>query len=419
MPQKFSFADQFVNQALEGALLAAMVADPNVYWETLDLLPPGVLTSGQGTFNTIAAAVEAEKPIPPIDNLKEVAPAPDPSLAAQELANLYQKRLLALMAQRVSEKLRGETAAVDLISQTEAELSQIQTTIREMRAGQAVSVFDLLPEIVKEMASRKEATKENGTAAVGIPTGIKRLDTLLGGLQEGVHILGAEPGMGKTTLTLQIASKVAERFPAIFVSFEETLSRLALKVICQQAKLEMKRFSDGYGELRELQDAVQKFGYQLRPLYLIEGTSRLTVSQLKAKALQAMARHKTDQCLIVIDYLQRWASSRGTYNDFRHVVGGLISELRELANRLHSPILVLSSQNRGGMGTGYLTSFKESGDLEYSADSALLMVKGKGTTTPPARSVILELAKNRFGDLGNVSLIFRPDIGVFREEARF
>ena len=419
MPQKFSFADQFVNPDLEWGLLAAIVADPLKFWETLDSLPPGVLTVAQAAYDTIATAVEAEKPIPPMDNLKEIAPTPDPTAAAKELADLYQKRLFAQLIQRSTTKLNGETTALDLIAQTESELTQIQTAIREMRTGQAVSVTDLLPEVVKEMASRQEAVKETGTAAVGLPTGIKRLDTLLGGLQEGVHLLGAEPGMGKTTFTLQIAAKVAERFPALFVSFEETLNRLALKVICQQAGLEMKRFSDGYGELGKLQLAVQEFGYRLKPLYLIEGTSRLTVPQLKAKALQAMARHKTDQCLIVIDYLQRWPASRGNFNDYRHVVGSLISELRELANRLHSPILVISSQNRGGQGTGDLTSFKESGDLEYSADSALLMLKGSGTATPPARSVSLKIAKNRFGDLGNIPLIFRPDVGIFREETKF
>src|SRR5208337_3558703 len=124
-------------------------------------------------------------------------------------------------------------------------LTRIQAVIKEMRSGQAVSVADLLPEVLKEIASRQEAVKETGTTAVGLPTGIKRIDALLGGLQEGVHILGAEPGMGKTTLTLQIAGRVAERFTALFVSFEETTTRLALKSICQQASLEMKKFNDG------------------------------------------------------------------------------------------------------------------------------------------------------------------------------
>ena len=419
MVQKFSFADQFVNPDLEWSLLAAIVADPPKYWETLDSLPPGVLTEAQPAYETIAAAVEAEKPIPPIDNLKEMAPAPDPSLAARELANLYQKRLLAQMIQPFTEKLRGEIKADELIAQTEAELTRIQTAIREMRSGQAMSVADLLPEVLKEMASRKEAVKETGTAAVGLPTGIRTLDMLLGGLQTGLHILSAEPGEGKTSLALQFAAKVAEQAPSLFISFEESLNRLGLKAVCQQANLEMKRFFDGYGDIAQLKTAMATYGSRLRALYLIEGSSRLTVPQLKAKALQIAARHKTNQCFIIIDYLQKWAASRREFSEFRHVVGALVTELRDIATRLNSPILVISSQNRVGQGSSYMTSLKESGDLEYAADSILFLVKGKRIATPPARAVDLILSKNRFGDTGTVPLIFRPNIGVFREEAKF
>ncbi|MDI6791049.1 MAG: DnaB-like helicase C-terminal domain-containing protein [Thermodesulfobacteriota bacterium] len=418
MPQKFSFADQFIDPRLEWSLLAAMVADPNVYWETLDSLPPGVLMVGQAAYDIIAAAVEAEKPIPPFDNLKEVSPAPDPSTAAKELANLYQKRHLAQMVQVLADKLRGESKAEELIAQTESELTQIQTAIREMRSGQAMSVADLLPEVLKEMASRQEAVKETGTAAVGLPTGIKTLDMMLGGLQTGLHILSAEPGEGKTSLALQFAAKVAEQAPALFVSFEEPLNRLVLKSVCQPANLEMKRFFDGYGDLAQLNTAIATYGSRLRALYLIEGSSRLTVPQLKAKALQIAARHKTNQCFVIIDYLQQWASSRREFSEFRHVVGALVTELRDIANRLNSPILVISSQNRGGQGSSFMTSLKESGDLEYTADSILFLVKSKRIASPPARAVDLNVSKNRFGGTGTVPLIFRPNIGIFREEAK-
>jgi len=257
MPQKFSFAGQFVNPDLEWALLAAIISDPPKYWETLDSLPPGVLTVGQAAYEIIAAAVEAEKPIPPIDTLNTVSPTPDPSLAARELANLYQKRLLAQMIQPFTEKLRGEIKADELIAQTEVELTRIQTAIREMRSGQAMSVADLLPEVLKEMASRQQAVMETGTVAVGLPTGISRLDKMIGGLQTGLHILAAEPGEGKTSLALQIAAKVAAQAPALFVSFEESLTRLCLKSVCQQANLEMKRFFDGNGDLAQLNTAIR------------------------------------------------------------------------------------------------------------------------------------------------------------------
>jgi len=104
------------------------------------------------------------------------------------------------------------------------------------------------------------------------------------------------------------------------------------------------------------------------------------------------------------------------------MLGGL---LRELALGLHSPVLALASQNRSagnygnGKGSAALDSLKESGDLEYAADVVLFLTEAQERgATPLARAVELTVAKNRHGDTGKLSLIFRPDLGTMREEAR-
>ncbi len=416
MPEKFTLAREFTNPVLERALLAAIASRPETYWEVLDLLPPEALTETRQAFEDLAAAVEQEKPLPAVGG----EPAQDPVAAARELAGLYQKRLLADLAQAFLEKLRGETSATELMTELEDNLARVQQAVKELRAGQVVALPDLLPEVIADIAARRQAVKEQGAAAVGLPIGIHRLDKLLGGLQPGLHLLAAEPGQGKTTFTLQVAAHVAQAgFPVLFVSFEEALPRLTLKVVCAQAGLEAKKFADGFGDPAELERAVREYGPKLAALYFIEGTARLTVPQVKAKALQVMSKRKAGKCLVIVDYLQRWAAGKREFNDFRHIVSGLVSELRELALRIDSPVLVISSQNRPGQGSASLVSLKESGDLEYSADTALFLVEPKHrTATPPARAVDLVVEKNRYGDKGKVELIFKPDIGTFREEAR-
>ena len=96
--------------------------------------------------------------------------------------------------------------------------------------------------------------------------------------------------------------------------------------------------------------------------------------------------------------------------------------LRELALQLKSPVLTLSSQNRAqgnygnGKGTAALDSLKESGDLEYTADTVLFMTEAQERiATPPARAVDLTVAKNRDGETGRIELIFMPKIGILRE----
>jgi hypothetical protein len=72
-----------------------------------------------------------------------------------------------------------------------------------------------------------------------------------------------------------------------------------------------------------------------------------------------------------------------------------------------------------GKGSAALDSLEESGDLEYAADVVLFLTEAQERmATPPARAVALTVAKNRHGDTGKVGLIFRPDLGTMREEAK-
>ncbi|WP_320020440.1 DnaB-like helicase C-terminal domain-containing protein [Labilibaculum manganireducens] len=416
MPKKFLLANEFVDTELESSLIATIKKKPDIYWEIIDILPSEAWEAERDKFEIIAEAIEQNKPIPALGVTK--SPVSDPVVVARELADLYQKRLLADLAQDFLGDLRGnEKHATSLITDLEDQLSSVQQAVKELKASRIISMSDLFGEVVEETYIRHELVKEKGSVVVGLPTGINKLDKLLGGLQTGIHLLAAEPGQGKTTLTMQIAAYIAKLgVPVLFVSFEESLKKLALKALCHIAGLESKKFADGYGDPEVLKEAALRFGRDLSRIYLVEGTSRLTVPHLKAKALQVMTRRKNQKCLIIVDYLQRWASVRREFSDFRHVVSGLVSELRELALRLDNPVMVISSQNRPGQGGSSLTSLKESGDLEYSADTALFLVKAKNRNSDlPARAINLALEKNRYGDKGLIELIFRPDLGTFRE----
>lgn len=429
MVQTYSIADAFTNEETEKELLATIAANPEFYYQVIDIAPPEVWAIHGEMFKSMAAAIEQGKSV---SVPAEWAPAEDPEAAAWELANLYQKRLMASLLEAVSDRLHhSDDPAAKLIAAMEDGVSTIHQAIRELRAGVTVALPDIFDEVLKQVAARYEATQGGGETA-GIPTRFKTLDKLLGGLQKGLHLLAAEPGQGKTTFALQISRMAAAAgYPVLFVSFEESLDRLALKAICSAAGLPIKRYTDGYGRPEELRPAIAEHGPKMANLHLVEGTSRLTVGQLRAKALQLMSRAKKGKCLIIVDYLQQWAqridpetlveseTDRRTFRDFRFVVGRLAGQLRELAMRLESPMLIISSQNRAGQGTGNLASLKESGDLEYGADSVWFMrtpddLQTEGT----ARAVDLVVAKNRYGDRGKVPLIFRPESGQFAEVAR-
>lgn len=423
----FHLATPFADRELERSILQTLVEKPGFYWQVVDLLAEGSFVYEGEKWAELVSAIVYEKPMP--SGFSEASTLDDLVQAAKQLSNLQQLRMLASFGQgflKVLERAReeGDVSALSLITEVEEQLSAVQYAVKELRAGQVFAFQDVWFEVYKEIEERWHAVQEHGSAVFGLPSGIHALDRLLGGLQPGIHLLAGEPGTGKTTFALQLAGEISRAgHPVLFVSFEEPIKKLAFKAMCQVAGLKMKRYFEGQGsplEMAQLGSTAHTLLPALGKLHFVEGNSRLAVPHIKAKALQVMTRTRSERCLIVIDYIQRWASTQQSFSDFRHVVTSLVSELRELSLRLESPILAISSQNRTGQGKALLTSLKESGDLEYSADSAMFLVNDSRDVVEPLRAVSLCLEKNRYGDRGRISLDFDPETGrldeVFRRE---
>jgi len=419
----FHLTDEFTDPAAEQTLLAAIAREPALYWEVLDCLPPGVFAAEASAWGAVATAVEAERP-PEVP--LEWTPAADPAASARRLADLHQRRLLAEVQERLAQALYDEgRPASELAALLEEEAARVQAAIRETHAGRLLWASELLPAVLRDAEARQRAREATGQPVMGLPTGLDRLDALLGGLEEGFYILAGPPGMGKTTLALQVAAAVTREAPVVYVTFEDSPASLTLKAIAARARVNPRDVQRGWADLNALRRAAEGWRPVAERLALIEGNARLTVAQVRAKALQAMHRHQVARCLVVVDYLQLWAKATAELRGFQSVrerVETLGAALRELALRLKSPVLALASQNRAqgdygnGGGAAALDSLKESGDLEYQADAVLFLTEAKKRqATPPARAVDLTLAKNRHGEIGKVELLFRPELATLRE----
>jgi replicative DNA helicase len=286
---------------------------------------------------------------------------------------------------------------------------------------------DVLVKVMDAAEARERERKRTGKPVLGLLTGIRKLDEILGGLNGGLYFLGGPPGVGKTSFALQVANVVAKDTPVIYVTFENSAENLTLKAVCERAGISTQDVLRGVADMQHLAAVATEWARDVAyRLAFIEGTAALSVSDLRARAVELMSQHKIGRCLIIVDYLQLWGKGAIAYRGLdtaRSRVETLGAELRELAMSLKSPLLAISSQNRQqgsyGDGTGRtsLDSLKESGDLEYMCDAALFLVGStKRTATPPARALDLDVKKYRDGDTGIVHLIFRPDISRFREE---
>jgi replicative DNA helicase len=350
-----------------------------------------------------------------------------PSLSLNELPAAIE-RLTELSRRRRFAELQEKLASVvfDPDRPLENAYSLIEDSLRDLRPpSSSVARIEngaaLAQDVLSLAARRLEQRRATGKPVTGIPTGLARLDQLVNGWFPGLHVIAAGPGVGKTTLCLQFAWEALRAgFPVLYVTYENAPRNLLLKLLCARAGLSPADVERGFADMDKLLAVEEEHAELLNRFHLVEGDGRLRLDAVESALRNLLPAGR--QALIIFDYLQRAAHSLG-YEQLRQNVSLLTGELRDLSTRLDCPLIAISSQNRaagdyGKGGSGSLDSLKESGDLEYGADTvSLLYSPNDASAAPPARELELKVAKNRFGAVGQFRLIFRPDTGVFREKA--
>jgi replicative DNA helicase len=266
----------------------------------------------------------------------------------------------------------------------------------------------LTPKALALVRSAHAGVQLRGVA--GVPTGLPQLDEKLGGLQTGLHILGAAPGAGKTARALTIACHAAtvHQLPVIYCSCDEVPERLALKVLASRCGLSMSDMANGRIDPATVEVAIQQHGGPLHPLSFMALTKDVNAAGIIEQLTARMQQLGQSIGLVVVDYLQPWAGALASSMnaDFRIAVGLVALELRRIANETGCPVLLISAQNREGQGSAGLGSLRESSDLEYGADSVTFLteapadVQGAALLGTGKYLRRLSFGKNRFGPAG-------------------
>ena len=261
---------------------------------------------------------------------------------------------------------------------------------------------------------RQREAIEAGDAKGYVCTGYMALDELLGGgmLNSGLYLLAARPGMGKTTLALNIADRVAQADPVLFVSLEMDTEQLSAKRISRETgipsqKLLMQALT------QEEEDRVAAASRKLAGLALwYNAAPTVTVDDIGV-----LARSVGGLRLIVVDYFGKIlppAAARryGRYEYTTEISGAL----KNLARTLRIPILALCQLNREVEARQdkrpQLSDLRDTGALEQDADGVIFLYRedyyaDRSTVDPKVPSVLeVDLAKNRHGDVGRCSLAF-------------
>lgn len=265
--------------------------------------------------------------------------------------------------------------------------------------------------------------------APAISTGFKMLDdTLRGGLREGLICVGGISSLGKTTLALQIMDNIAKQGQDVLIfSLEMSAHELRAKTIARESynlAIEQTGFSqDAVTTIeildRELLQALPKqnqatftqaYGRYLKyakHIFIHEAVGKFTVNDIKARVEEHIkATGRTP--VILVDYLQILQPAETGLSDKAKVSYDVLM-LKQLSRDNHTPVMVISSFNRDSYDkSASFSSFKESGEIEYSADALLalqLTAIRTGEDIAEAlneapRRIDVKFLKNRNGTLG-------------------
>lgn len=230
-------------------------------------------------------------------------------------------------------------------------------------------------------------------------TGFKELDSILdGGLYEGLYIIGAISSLGKTTFILQVADQIAKSGQdVLFFSLEQARAELMAKSISRETYLYCKenfintsnaksvrgitvasRYN-AYNETEKqvINHAIQNYKATAQNLYIYEGVADISVKQIK-ETVEKHIEATGNKPIVFIDYLQILAPYDDKNRTDKQVTDLNISALKRLSRSLKLSIIGISSFNRDNYNTSVnMSSFKESGAIEYSSD-VLIGLQFKG-----------------------------------------
>ena len=412
----------------EQAVLGSMLIDADCVKDVMDQLRPEDfhLRQNREIFETIHSMFIYSKPIDGVtvagemeksglynDNtrgyllqLMEVTPT---SANVMEYVRIVREKALmrsvATAAAEITALVQeGTGSAGDLLESAEQKIYAIR---RGRNAQNMVTIGVVLQEVMERLG---ELTA-GGSKLPGLTTGLSAVDGKINGLNKSdLLLLAARPGMGKTSLALNMAvsaAKASGKTVAVF-SLEMSREQLVTRLIASEGLVENNRLNTG--DLRESDWVkIAEAAATLSRLDIrIDDNPLLTVADMNAKC-----RRIDNLGLVVIDYLQLMTSAGGkgySGENRQQAVSDISRMLKIMAKELQVPVLCLSQLSRANEKREdkrpMLSDLRESGSIEQDADIVMFIYRDDYYNKESEKRNIAEciVAKNRHGETGTVDL---------------
>lgn len=301
-------------------------------------------------------------------------------------------------------------------------LEAAERKIYALRQGRVVGGLVPISTVVQTVYSNLSEAASSGQKIPGLSTGLNDLDRYILGLNKGELILiAARPGMGKTSIALNIAMNVAKKSGKTVAVFSLEMSReqLVSRLLASEGLVPSQNLLTGQlnsDEWKRIAAAAQVLSAtDMR----IDDNPMLSVSDMNAQC-----RRISNLGLVVIDYLQLMQSAGGDSRKYagenrQQVVSDISRMLKIMAKELNVPVICLSQLSRASEGRPnkrpMLSDLRESGAIEQDADVVIGLYREgyyNAECEEPNVSEAIVL-KNRKGQTGTVKLAWLAEYTTF------
>ena len=309
------------------------------------------------------------------------------------------------------------TTMDDPIGQVLDRAEQAVFAVSERRIGEGLAPIDPL---LGPAIERAEELNRLGSEVTGISTGFRDLDGKLAGLHPAnLVVIAGRPGMGKSTLALNIAQNVAVHDkPVAIFSLEMSREEIVSRMLCSTGRIDSQRLRTGRlndTDFTKLQTAANVL-YK-KPVF-VDDSPGLTVTEIRAKARRM--RRRPGLSLIVVDYLQLMQGSGG--ENRQQEIAEISRSLKSLARELEVPVIACSQLNRSLEAREdkrpRLGDLRESGAIEQDADVVVFIYRHE-YYHPEAQetrgTAEVAIAKHRQGATGRIDMTFLPEFTLFAD----
>ena len=428
-------------QALEAeqSVLGSMLIDERCVPDVIGMLRPEefYLRQNREIYETIYAMFNFSERIDPVtvlDKMKErgvydeqrsydyiaqlLQITPTAANVKQYCAIVHDKALmrdLSTAADEINDMVYdGSGTAQDMLEAAEKKIF----SLRRENSGDSLQHIG---KVLVNVYDRLEELAQSDSAIPGLSTGLFDLDRKISGLNKSdLLLIAARPGMGKTSLALNIALNVAKKYPktVAFFSLEMSREQLALRLLSNESFLDNQKLVTGqltdedWGKLSIASSALSQTDIR------VDDNPSITVAEMNAKC-----RRLDNLGLVLIDYLQLMtAAAPGKSGENRVTVVSEISRaLKIMAKELNVPVICLSQLSRANESRTnkrpMLSDLRESGAIEQDADSVMFIYRDDYYNENSEEKNVAEciVAKNRHGETGTVKLQWLPQFTTFSD----